>query len=72
MKAYLVTEEVLTAVVNFIGSKHTYVEAKPFIDALKSSQTGEITTTPAPSEVVKAPVDETPEPPVPLAEVGKA
>ncbi len=66
MKAYLVTEEVLVAVVNFIGAEHSYVKAKPFIDALKNSKTVEVTTTPSPET-------EVPEPPVEVpVEVGKA
>ncbi len=43
MKVFLVDENVMTAVVNFIGAKHTYVEAKPFIDALQGSKTAEVT-----------------------------
>ncbi len=34
----MVSEEVITAVINFIGSKHSYVDAKPFIEALQKSQ----------------------------------
>ncbi len=37
-KFRLVSEEVVVAVTNFIGAKHTYVEAKPFIEALQASQ----------------------------------
>ncbi len=58
MKVYLVTEEVVSAVVNFIGSKHTYVEAKPFIEALQSSQTAEAVKPPAEEVTDKTPVKE--------------
>ncbi len=57
MKAYLVTEEVLVAVVNFIGAELSYIKAKPLIDALKGSKTVEVTTTPAPApEVLEPPM----------------
>ncbi len=52
-KGFLVSEKVMTEVVNFIKAKHLYIDAKPYVDALQSSQPVEITQKSVEPEVIE-------------------